>query len=93
MFLPVRKADNLPPSVSRLSTKSGIINISHPYTLPRPVTGITILFFSFNLHNVSFHQTKGKRYYKEATEIIMVHIEVRTRFARNFVYSYTNARV
>jgi hypothetical protein len=36
---------NLPPSMSRLSTQCGIINISQPYRPSRPVTGIALLTF------------------------------------------------
>jgi hypothetical protein len=35
------------PSVSRLSTQCGILNISHPYRVPRPVTGIDLFFLFF----------------------------------------------
>jgi hypothetical protein len=34
-------------TVSRLSRQCGILNISQPYRLPRPVTGITLLYFYF----------------------------------------------
>jgi hypothetical protein len=40
----VRKADNLPPSMSRLSRQCGILNISQSNRLPRPVTGTALLF-------------------------------------------------
>jgi hypothetical protein len=33
------------PSVSWLTRQCGILNISHPYRLPRPVTGIALLFY------------------------------------------------
>jgi hypothetical protein len=34
----------LPPSVSRLSRQCGILNISQPYSSPRPVTGLALLY-------------------------------------------------
>jgi hypothetical protein len=38
--------------VSRLSRQCGILNISQPYTPPRPVTGITLLYFTFEVELV-----------------------------------------
>jgi hypothetical protein len=39
----VRGVDNLILSMSRLSRQCGIFNISQPYKLPRPVTGIAFI--------------------------------------------------
>jgi hypothetical protein len=46
---PERRADNLPPSMSRLSRQCGILNISQFYRPPRPVTEIALLY----LYNVN----------------------------------------
>jgi hypothetical protein len=44
---PVRKADNLPPSMSRLSRQCEILNISQPFRTPQPVKGIGLLFYFY----------------------------------------------
>jgi hypothetical protein len=55
---PVRRADMLPLSVSRLSTQCGILNISQPYRSPRPVTGIGLLLpFPDSLHYSEYVHT------------------------------------
>jgi hypothetical protein len=41
---PVREANKLTPSVSRLSTQCAIPNIAEPYRPPRPVAEIALLF-------------------------------------------------
>jgi hypothetical protein len=36
----------LPPSVSQLSIQCGIFNVVQPHRRPRPVTGISLLYFT-----------------------------------------------
>jgi hypothetical protein len=55
---PVRGADNLTPSMSRLSRQCGILNISQPHRLPQPVTGIALLSLLYRIapqiHNIYY---------------------------------------
>jgi hypothetical protein len=50
-----RNADNL-TAVSRLSRKCGILDTKQPYRLPRPVTGIALLFNCFPVRTGTWSQ-------------------------------------
>jgi hypothetical protein len=47
---PVRRSYNLAPYGSRLSIRSGILNVSEPYRPPWPLTGIEKILFNGVAH-------------------------------------------
>jgi hypothetical protein len=57
----VGRAENLLPSVSRLSRQCGILNITQPYRLPRPITGIALLFTFTNCNYSYIHKQMTHR--------------------------------
>jgi hypothetical protein len=58
-----READNLQPSVSRLSAKCEAVKFSHPYGPPWHVTGIALTpLFTMNLLNM-YETLRGKKWY------------------------------
>jgi hypothetical protein len=60
---PVRRADKLPLSVSRLSRQCGILNIAQPHRPPLPVTGIALLFLTLFLYWMTWYAMNGDMYY------------------------------
>jgi hypothetical protein len=45
----------LPPSMSRLSRQCGVLNTSHPYRPPRPVTGQLYFYFTLLCKVIVFY--------------------------------------